>query len=137
MGYIDEFDRATARADRRRSAGYTATSARYDPQADRVFVSLNNGLDIAFSPRRVQGLEAAKTADLDIIEISPSGLGLHFPKIDADVYIPALLEGFFGSKQWMAARLGSRGGRSRTVAKAEASRTNGRLGGRPRKTMPA
>ena len=78
MGYIDEFDRATARADRRRSTGYTATSARYDPKADRVFVSLNNGLDIAFPPRRVQGLEAAKTAGLDIIEISPSALACIF-----------------------------------------------------------
>lgn len=137
MANIDEFDRATARTDRRRSNGHTAISARYDPQADRLFVSLNDGLDIAFSPRRVEGLEKAKPSDLDVIEISPSGLGLHFPKIDADVYIPALLEGFFGSAQWMATRLGSRGGKSRTVAKAEASRTNGRLGGRPRKTMPA
>jgi hypothetical protein len=30
-------------------------------------------------------LEAAKPADLDVIEISPSGLGLHFSKLDADL----------------------------------------------------
>jgi len=52
-------------------------------------------------------------------------------------HLPALLEGLLGSAQWMAARLGERGGRVRTDAKAAAGRTNGRLGGRPRKTTPA
>jgi hypothetical protein len=59
--------------------------------------------------------------------------GLHFPALDADLYIPALLEGFFGSKRWMAARLGELGGKARSAAKARASRANGRLGGRPKK----
>jgi hypothetical protein len=78
-------------------------------------------------------LERATPTDLGEIEISPSGFGLHFPRIDADLYIPALLEGFFGSRRWMAARLGARGGKAKTEAKAEASRANGLLGGRPRK----
>jgi hypothetical protein len=39
---------------------------------------------------------------LSKIEISPSGLGLHFPAIDADLYLPALLDGFLGSRRWMA-----------------------------------
>ena len=62
---------------------------------------------------------------------------LDFPAIDADLYIPALLEGFFGSKKWMAARLGAEGGKTKTVAKARASRENGRLGGRPKKSAKA
>jgi hypothetical protein len=53
--------------------------------------------------------------------------------LDADVYLPALLEGIFGSKRWIAAQLGVLGGRSKSVAKASASRNNGRLGGRPKK----
>jgi hypothetical protein len=44
-------------------------------------------------------LEKAHPADLVDAEISPSGLGVHFPKLDADLYIPALLEGFLGSKR--------------------------------------
>src|SRR5262249_36711137 len=78
-------------------------------------------------------MENAKPSDLDVIEISPSGFGLHFPKLDADVWVPALLEGVFGSTRWMAARLGARGGRVKSRAKARAVRANGRLGGRPRK----
>lgn len=49
-----------------------------------------------------QGLEEARSAQLADIEISPSGLGLHFPQLDADLYLPALLHGLLGSRQWMA-----------------------------------
>jgi hypothetical protein len=62
-----------------------------------------------------------------------SCLGIHFPTLDADLYVPALLEGVRGSKSWMAAQLGAAGGRTRTAAKAMASRENGKRGGRPRK----
>jgi hypothetical protein len=47
-------------------------------------------------------LEKATPAQLEPIEISPSGFGIHFPKLDADLYLPALLEGFLGSRKWMA-----------------------------------
>ncbi len=128
-----EFDRATNRAGRRKAGGPTALSARYDRDTDRVVVELSTGLDVAFPPRLAQGLRRAKPADLDTIEITPSGFGLHFPKLDADLYLPALLEGLFGSRRWMAARFGARGGRARS--KAKAAQGNGKLGGRPRKTI--
>ena len=83
--------------------------------------------------RRAEELEASHPAQLEPIEISPSGFGIHFPKLDADLYLPALLEGFLGSKRWMAGRLGAVGGRSKSAAKVSAARKNGRTGGRPRK----
>ena len=88
--------------------------------------------EISFSPRDAQGLETATWEQLREIEIDPPGFGLHFPALDADLYIPALLEGFFGSKRWMAARLGELGGKAKSAAKAKASRANGRMGGRPK-----
>jgi hypothetical protein len=133
----DEIKRADARASRLCDAGPTAVSANYDRRSGRVVVRLTSGIDVGFSPLDSQGLETAKPAQLDPIEISPSGLGLYFPKLDADLYLPALLEGGLGSKRWMAARLGARGGRARSAAKSAASRKNGRLGGRPRKIAPA
>jgi len=133
----DEFDQANARAATLRAKYPHAISAHYDQRLARVFVRLNTGIDVAFSPRDAQGLEAAKAKDLSVIEISPSGLGLHFPKLDADLYLPALLEGVLGSQRWMAARLGQRGGLARTRAKSKAARANGKLGGRPRKVKSA
>ena len=85
------------------------------------------------APRDAQGLGEATPSQLQEIEISPSGFGIHFPKLDADLYLPAILQGFLGSRKWMASRLGQAGGKSRSVAKQKASRANGKLGGRPGK----
>ena len=79
----------------------------------------------------------SKVCDLKTIEISPSGLGLYFPRLDADVYIPALLDGVFGSANWTARQMGASGGKARSTAKATAARENGKRGGRPRKSDAA
>jgi hypothetical protein len=107
----DEHERATARSDRRRSIEPRALEAGYDRQRERVVVRLSTGLEIAFAPRDAQGLENATPEDLAAIEISPSGFGLHFPRLDADLYLPGLLEGYLGSKRWMGRSLGSDGRR--------------------------
>ena len=112
-----------------------AVSARYDRASERIVIALNSGLEVGFSPKNAEGLENASAAELEKIEISPSGTGIHFPKLDADLYVPALLEGTFGSKRWMAARLGRLGGLSRSRGKIAAARKNGKLGGRPRKRV--
>jgi hypothetical protein len=128
----DEFDRANARAARRLTTTPMVVTVRYDPDTDRVIMSLSNGLEVSFPAHEAEGLETATLADLSRIEIDPPGFGLHFPTLDADLYVPALLQGILRSEQWMAARLGARGGKARTAAKAASSRKNGKLGGRPR-----
>ena len=113
--------------------GPRAESAHYDAGRDRVIVRLNTGVEIGFAPRNAQGLRHASREDLAMIEVEPFGLGIHFPRLDADFYVPALLQGLLGSRNWMAAQLGAAGGRARSAAKASASRANGKRGGRPRK----
>lgn len=128
-----ELEQAEARMQALRQAGH-AVSARYDRRSGRVVVNLNTGVQLAFPARLAEELADAAPDDLSEIEISPAGLGLHWPKLDADVYVPALLQGVFGSASWMASQLGAAGGRARSPEKAAASRTNGQKGGRPRKT---
>jgi hypothetical protein len=118
----------------RLAAGPRAVEARYDRRRSRVVIRLDNGLELAFPPALAEGLGDGATADLSLIEISPSGLGLHWPKLDADLYLPSLLNGVFGSPRWMAGLMGRLGGQSRSDAKTAAARTNGQRGGRPRKT---
>jgi hypothetical protein len=127
-----EFAAANARGRRLRQATPGAIEAHYDRERQQVVIQLQGGLELAFAPHDVQGLETAGPEDLAEIEISPSGLGLHFPKLDADLYLPALLAKVLGSKAWAAAQLGQAGGQARTAAKQEAARSNGRLGGRPK-----
>ena len=133
----DEFDAAQARATARLAKTPQAVSARYDRRIGRLVIELSTGLGISFKPHNAQGLENATPDDLAEIEISPSGLGLHIPALDADLYLPALLEGFLGSRKWMAAAMGKAGGTTSTAAKAAAARANGKLGGRPKKTRTA
>lgn len=132
----DEPKQAEQRMEAGREAGH-AVSARYDRRRSRVVVALSAGVELAFPTRLAEGLADASPDSLAEIEISPAVLGLHWPRLDADLYVPALLQGVFGSKSWMARQLGAEGGRSRTVAKVAASRENGRKGGRPRKPATA
>jgi hypothetical protein len=115
------------------AAGPRATSARYDRRRARVVVSLDNGLELAFPPTLAEGLDTGTPDDLTMIEISPTGMGLHWPRLDADLYLPALMSGIFGSPRWMAGLMGRKGGSARTAAKSAAARANGQRGGRPRK----
>jgi hypothetical protein len=135
MANLSIIEKANRLAAERKASTPVAVAARYDRKSDRVILRLNTNLEIMFSPKHAQGLEHAKASQLEPIEISPSGYGIHFPKFDADLYLPALLEGFLGSRKWMAARLGAAGGSSRSRPKAAAARANGSLGGRPRKVV--
>jgi hypothetical protein len=108
--------------------------AHYDPKLGIIIVSLSTGGWFSFRPDDAQGLQNATATQLKKIEISPSKFGLHFPLLDAQFDITALMQGHFGSRKWLAARLGATGGASRSKAKVIAARANGKLGGRPRKT---
>jgi hypothetical protein len=132
----EQFEAAMARGEAR-MRGPRAESAHYDAGRNRVIMLVTTGVEVGFAPRDVEGLQHASIDDLRAIEVEAFGLGIHFPTIDADLYVPTLLEGVMGSKRWMAAQLGAAGGRTRTPAKATASRENGKRGGRPRKIAAA
>lgn len=97
-----------------------------------VFVlKLNDGTFHAIPKNKLQGLQDANVKQLSNIELLGDGTGLSWPDLDVDLYVPALLKGIFGTRQWMA-NIGRRGGSARSEAKKLASRVNGVKGGRPR-----
>jgi len=104
MEFEKEFELANRRALEMRAKYPKATAAKYDRATGMVLLTLSNGKVFSFSPQNAQGLERASPSDLEKIEISPSGFGIHFPRLDADFSVPGLLEGRFGSKKWMAGR---------------------------------
>jgi hypothetical protein len=113
-----------------------ALSARYDTRKKRIVIDLANGSSFSFPPHLAQGLTNARAAELADIEISPSGIGLHWPQLDADLTVEGLLAGLFGNRSWMrqhAAKAGS----VKSVAKTQAAKANGAKGGRPRKPAVA
>jgi Protein of unknown function (DUF2442) len=128
-----EFLAAKRRAKMMQANNPMAISARYNKKMNRIIISLSTKVEVMFNPADVQGLENAKTSQLEEIEVTPSGFGLYFPDLDEGINILNLLEGTMGSRKWVAARLGAAGGSSRSKPKAAAARANGSLGGRPRK----
>lgn len=131
---IDEagFAKASEQGRRLLARGPLATAARYE--AGHIRVELNNGCAFEFPVEHAQGLAGAKAADLRVIEVAAAGLGLHWPKLDADLYVPTLIKGILGTKRWMA-EIGAAGGKAATLAKTTAARANGKLGGRPRRPL--
>ena len=72
--------------------------------------------------------------DLGDIQVDGLGFNLHWPALDVDLYVPALIAGIFGTRAWMASELARVAGRAKSPAKTAAARRNGAKGGRPRKT---
>lgn len=137
MAKSDELKRADAAARDRLAAFPRVVGVRHSKELDRLLIDLSTGIALAVDYHDIEGLERAGPDDLNLVEISPSGFGLHFPSLDADLYVPGLVEGKLGSAAYMAARLGASGGRARSAQKVKAARQNGRLGGRPRKHVTA
>ncbi len=125
-----EIDAATGRGKIARGLEPRAAAARYDREAGHIVVELTNGCTFAFPPALAQGLEEASPAQLAQVEILGAGHGLHWEALDADLSIPGLLSGIFGTKAYMARRAGQ----ATSPAKAAAARGNGAKGGRPRKS---
>ncbi len=92
-----------------------------------------NGCTYVFPSHLVQELSYAAPDDLADVEVDGMGFNLHWPRLDADVYIPALVAGVFGTKDWMNKAMARQAGQSKSPAKAAASRANGAEGGRPKK----
>lgn len=125
---------ATARGVVETAPHTRAVAARYDARKKCVVVELANGASFSFPPQLAQGLAGARAADLAVIELTPLGTGLHWPRLDADLTVEGLLVGVFGSRTWMRQHA-ARAGRATSEAKTAAARANGAKGGRPRKAL--
>ena len=124
------------RQTRLRAKEPVAQGVEHIPSLDLVIVTLSNRRRLVLPIEDVQDLGSATAKQLRHYELIGQGTGIRFPEIDVDLYVPALIEGVYGNRRWMA-QLGRKGGAVKTEAKRLASRTNGAKGGRPRKTTAA
>lgn len=114
-----------------------AGKVQYSRARDAFVITLRNGVVLHIPRRLLQGVSDATPAQAARFIILGKGFGLHWPDLDADLTIPGLAAGIFGTKAWMS-ELGRAGGRKKSPARAAASRVNGKQGGRPRKQqLPA
>jgi hypothetical protein len=82
-----------------------ASAVQYDRTTDRVVVELANGYSYVFPVRLVQDLHGASQDALADVEVDGAGLNLHWPTLDVDLYVPALVSRNFGKCTWMTQQL--------------------------------
>jgi hypothetical protein len=107
-----------------------AQTVEHIPALKLLIVGLSNGRRLVFPIEDVQGLGNATHEQIQNYELLGRGTGICFPELDVDLYVPALIEGVYGNRRWMA-QLGKKGGKARTEAKRRAAKANGAKGGRP------
>ncbi|MEL7226614.1 MAG: DUF2442 domain-containing protein [Cyanobacteria bacterium J06576_12] len=79
-----------------------AAAADYDAKTGLVNIRLRNGAIYSFPAKITQGLAGAADELIAAVEVTPSGIGLHWEALDADFTVKGLLAGVFGTKKWMA-----------------------------------
>ncbi|HEU4937137.1 MAG TPA: DUF2442 domain-containing protein [Vicinamibacterales bacterium] len=132
----DRFKAARARGEARAQDASALVDAHYDRKSDAVFLIFRGGGSMTIPRHAIPGLERQPASVLEAMILSPAGDALLWPAIDADVYVPGLVERAFGNRLFAAAA-GRRGGQRKTKAKMAAARRNGARGGRPRRRATA
>jgi hypothetical protein len=130
-----EIERALQKANLRKDEP-RAQSVTHIPALNLLIIQLNNQRRLVLPIEELQGMSNATHKQIKNYELLGTGTGISFPDLDVDLYVPALIEGVYGNRNWMA-ELGKKGGSARTEAKRRAAKANGALGGRPRKTVAA
>jgi len=97
----DEFEAAEARGRELMATEPRAKSARYERESGLLVVELVDGSRHAVDVSLMQELRDAAPDDLAVIEMGPEGISLHWPRLEADVYVPGFARGIYGTKAWM------------------------------------
>jgi hypothetical protein len=136
-------DSEIAQARKREAAhGPRITSARYGKTGGKLVVEFDHGWELRVPVADIDDFDNLgrdpRDVELAEIEIGGDGRYVFFPKLDIALYGPHLVKGLIGKEAWDALMVREFGAR-KSVAKAAASRENGKKGGRPRKapTVPA
>lgn len=101
QSFSAEYEKAARRSRREAMTEPRARRAYYDCTRRQIVVELRDKTKFAFPCDLAQGLTAATEEDLATIEISPSGMGLHWPTLDVDFSVSGLMRGLYGTESWM------------------------------------
>ena len=74
-----------------RKNGYVIV-AKYNKYNNQVNLFMSNVSEISLKIDDIKELKGISPDKLEYIEVSPSGLGLHWPQLDIDLYVPKLLK---------------------------------------------
>ncbi|MGQ0654341.1 MAG: DUF2442 domain-containing protein [Betaproteobacteria bacterium] len=74
-----------------------AKAARYDAARARLVLELVSGAVLDIPLPKTARLAKASARERGVIELAPFGLGIYWPLIDEDLYVPRLVEQYTAS----------------------------------------
>lgn len=88
-----------------------AAAVTVDTERRILSIVLEDGTTLTLSIDKLQELQGAPPEQLKNVTMTPQGFGLHWEALDADLHVPALARGVYGTRRWMAqlAEQGSQG----------------------------
>jgi predicted TPR repeat methyltransferase len=96
-----EIDAALAQARKYEKYSRKVVGVVYSKSTDKLRLVLNDGAAYSVPRHLIQGLTDARQADLNRIQILGGGTGLLWPTLDVAHYVPALIQGVYGTEKWM------------------------------------
>ena len=130
-------DRAVADGRKRLGAGLHAQTVRYVPEFGAVLVGFADRSALALPVGNYPELAELSPAELSQLAIGFGGSALCLDARDLHVSIAGLVSASEPLMELAATVVAVRNGSRKSTAKAQASRSNGRKGGRPRKLAVA
>lgn len=76
-----------------------ATAVRYDAERVRLVIALVSGAMLDIPLPMTERLSNASKRERSTMLLTPFGLGIHWPLVDEDLYVPSLVEQYTASLQ--------------------------------------
>jgi len=99
INFDKEFERAVQAGEEANATEARGMAVRYDPERKEILVSLRLGGDLTLRTEFVPILRGRSDEELADVELTPSGAGLHWERLDVDLSIPSLIEGNYGPEK--------------------------------------
>src|SRR5947209_1663051 len=74
-----------------------ARAVRYDARRSRLVIDLVSGATLDIPLPMTERLSKASDEERSTMELTPFGLGIHWPLLDEDLYVPRLVEQYASS----------------------------------------
>ena len=81
---------------------YHAQSVTYISATGLIHIQTLEGEQFSIPAAWLQGVANASDEQISNMELSPAGVGIHWPELDADLLVDGLCRGMYGSPRWMA-----------------------------------
>lgn len=79
-----------------------AKEVRYEAERVRLVIELVSGATLDIPLPMTERLSNASERERGVMELTPFGLGIHWPLVDEDLYVPRLVERYTASRQQAA-----------------------------------